>query len=175
MRRQQRFGLSGLNNSFRSPLWFECAALPLSGHNNPDSSIYKWNMGQLTWAIPNIETPNLFYFIFEIFCQFFHAYLKRCTLLDLLFADARVDVKSLHVPWINRSPGSRTAGGQRTADSSQRTADSGLTTGCSKVISVGLLLCLVCVPLELQRVIDSYAIIVVRVPACICDLWVFNI
>lgn len=85
-------------------------------------------MGQLTWAIPNIETPNLFYFIFEIFCQFFHAYLKRRTLLDLLFADARVDVKSLHVPWINRSPGSLTAGGQRTADSSQRTAVSGQQT-----------------------------------------------
>lgn len=59
---------------------------------------------------------------------------------------------------------------QQSADSSQRTADSGLTTGSSKVISVGLLLCLVCVPLELQRVIDSYAIIVVRVRACVCDL-----
>lgn len=80
-------------------------------------------MGQLTWAIPNIETPNLFYFIFEICCQFFHAYLKRRTLLDLLFADARVDVKSLHVPWINRSPGSLTAGGQRTAVNGQQTMD----------------------------------------------------
>lgn len=81
-------------------------------------------MGQLTWAIPNTETPNLFYFIFEIFSQFFHAYLKRRSLLDWLFADARVDVKSLHVPWINRSPGSLTAGGQRTTDSGQQSADS---------------------------------------------------
>lgn len=64
----------------------------------------------------------------------------------------------------------RADNGQRTADSSQRTADSGLTIDSSKVISVGLLLCLVCVPLELQRVIDSYAIIVVRVRACVCDL-----